>query len=69
MGVNCNGLFLVYDPWVGHWLYGLIIKKEGVTLKQISSGELSVQFLTGSLGIIMGLGDGVLFATAGTMAI
>lgn len=49
--------------------FGLIIKSEGVSVAANIIWSVIGSTLTGTLGIIIGLGDGLLFAIAGTLGI
>lgn len=51
------------------YVFGRIIKKEGISLSANIIWGVVGAVLTGTLGIIFQLGDGLLFATAGTLAI
>lgn len=50
-------------------IFGLIVKKEGVSVKKNIIAAVFASILTGSMAIIMGFGDGLLFALLGTLAI
>ncbi len=48
---------------------GIIIKKEWVSMAANIIWGIIASVLTGSIGIILELGDGLLFALAGTLAV
>lgn len=50
-------------------IFGLIINREGTSLAANIIWGIVGAVITGTLGIIMGLGDGLLFALAGTMGV
>lgn len=49
-------------------LFGIFVKKEGVTVSANIFWGAIASVLTGSLGIILGFGDGLLFAFVYTLA-
>ncbi|SHE88911.1 hypothetical protein SAMN05443144_10432 [Fodinibius roseus] len=49
-------------------LYGLIVKREGVTVPANIFWGVIASVLTGSLGILLDFGDGLLFAFVYTIA-
>lgn len=51
------------------WIFGKVVRHEGVTLNANVLWGILASVLTGSMGILMGHGDGLIFALAGTLAI
>lgn len=49
-------------------IFGLVITSYGVSVRANIAWGIGGAVITGTLGIMMGLGDGLLFALAGTMA-
>lgn len=50
-------------------VFGWIIKDEGISLSANIIWAVASAILTGTAGIVLQLGDGLLFATAGTLAV
>lgn len=50
------------------WIFGMIIKKEGIPLSGNIIWGVIASVLTGSIGIVFGFGDGLLFAMVYTIA-
>lgn len=49
-------------------IYGIVIKSEGVSVPANMVWGLIGSVVTGSIAILLGLGDGMLFAFVGTLA-
>lgn len=50
-------------------IYGVVIKKEGVSLNANGIWGMIGSAATGTIAIVFGLGDGLLFAFVGTLAV
>ena len=60
--------FITLGLLIGY-VFGQMMKNEGIALGANILWGIIGAVLTGTFGVIFGLGDGLLFATAGTLAI
>ncbi|MDZ7691086.1 MAG: hypothetical protein U5K69_08105 [Balneolaceae bacterium] len=51
------------------WLFGYYIKKEGRSMNANMTWGTAGALVVGSMGIVLGFGDGLLFAFMGTLAV